>query len=79
MLYRVEAAMPTDYGSTLQAYCRDQVGRQVIKTRDPSEYYAPPFRDGGITGSEIALFGSPRQIPLRQSGKLKWLKDYLIP
>lgn len=59
VLYRVEAALPTQYGSSLQAYCRNRSNKRIIKNWGHSAYLAPPFSDGGIIGSKIALFGSP--------------------
>ncbi|MCP4727708.1 MAG: hypothetical protein GY863_21895 [bacterium] len=59
VLYRVEAAMPTDYGSSLQAYCRNRTEERVIENWGHTRYTAPPFEDGGIIGSKIALFGCP--------------------
>ncbi|MCD6566086.1 MAG: hypothetical protein J7K53_09085 [Bacteroidales bacterium] len=57
VLYRVEAAKPADFGSTLQAYCRNRNKERVIKNWNHDKYTAPAFEDGGIIGSKIALFG----------------------
>jgi hypothetical protein len=58
VLYRVEAAKPEDFGSTLQAYCRDRSSDRVIENWNHARYVAPSFDDGGVVGSKIALFGS---------------------
>ena len=59
VLYRVEAAKPADFGSTLQAYCRNRNKERVIKNWNHEKYTAPAFEDGGVIGSKIALFGCP--------------------
>lgn len=59
VLYSVEAAKPTEYGSTLQAYCRNRNKDRIIKNWEHERYIAPAYEDGGIIGSKIALFGCP--------------------
>lgn len=59
VLYRVEAAKPEDFGSTLQAYCRNRNEDRIIENWQHPEYLAPAYDDGGIIGSKIALFGCP--------------------
>lgn len=59
VLYRVEAAKPDSFGSTLQAYARDRSQGRVIANWDHDRYVAPRFDDGGVVGSRIALFGAP--------------------
>jgi hypothetical protein len=56
-LYRVEAARPTDYGSNLQAFCRNRFEDRTVPNMKFPEYISPAFDDGGIIGSKIALFG----------------------
>ncbi len=58
-LYRVEAAKPEKFGSTLQAYCRNRFKERVISNLDRPNYISPAFNDGGVIGSKIALFGCP--------------------
>jgi hypothetical protein len=58
VLYRVEAAKPDSFGSTLQAYTRDRSRERIIPNWGHERYAAPPFEDGGVVGSKIALFGS---------------------
>ncbi|MFG1691320.1 hypothetical protein ACGF5M_04120 [Gemmatimonadota bacterium] len=57
VLYRVEAAKPDSFGSTLQAYTRNRNRERIIPNWGHERYTAPPFDDGGIVGSKIALFG----------------------
>jgi hypothetical protein len=59
VLYRVEAAKPDTFGSTLQAYTRNRTEARVVPNLGHERYLAPAFDDGGIVGSKIALFGSP--------------------
>ncbi len=59
VLYRVEAAKPEEFGSTLQAYCRNRNSDRIIENWDHEKYLAPAFDDGGVIGSKIALFGCP--------------------
>ncbi|MFC1545361.1 hypothetical protein ACFL44_01575 [Gemmatimonadota bacterium] len=71
VLYRVEAAKPEDFGSTLQAYTRNRTGERVIENWNHDRYVAPPFADGGIIGSKIALFGSPSSQALETIGEIE--------
>lgn len=59
VLYRVEAAKPTSSGSSLQAYCRNRSKERIIEEFNHKMILAPPYRDGGVIGSKIALFGCP--------------------
>ncbi len=60
VLYRVEAAKPTKFGSTLQAYCRNRSKDRTIENWQHKNYIAPAYEDGGVIGSKIALFGCSR-------------------
>ena len=71
VLYRVEAAKPADFGSTLQAYCRNRNKERVIKNWDHEKYTAPAFEDGGVIGSKIALFGCPVDKTLEIIGEVE--------
>ncbi len=71
VLYRVEAAKPADFGSTLQAYCRNRSAARVIENWGHERYSAPPFGDGGIAGSKIALFGCPTGQALKTLGRIE--------
>lgn len=57
VLYRVEAAKPTNDGSSLQAYCRNRSQARIIQDFQHEKIIAPPYDDGGLIGSKIALFG----------------------
>ena len=57
VLYRVEAAKPTKYGSSLQAYCRNRNKERVVENLQHEYYVSPIYDDGGIINSKIALFG----------------------
>lgn len=59
VLYRGDTAKLADYGSDVQAYCRDRSRERVIANWSHDRYVAPAFDDGGIIGSKIALFGCP--------------------
>jgi len=61
VLYRVEAAKPDSFGSTLQAYTRNRSRERVIPNWGHERYTAPAFEDGGVVGSAIALFGCPEE------------------
>ncbi len=71
VLYRVEAAKPTDFGSTLQAYCRNRDKERIISNWNHDSYPAPAFDDGGIIGSKIALFGSLVEQTLETIGEIE--------
>ena len=71
VLYRVEAAKPEDFGSTLQAYTRDRSTDRVIENWGKERYVAPAFDDGGVIGSKIALFGSPAGRALETLGAIE--------
>ena len=57
ILYRGHTALPKEYGSSLQAYTRNRDKERVIKAMGHDHYVAPAFKDEGIVGSKIALFG----------------------
>ncbi len=71
VLYRVEAAKPDSFGSTLQAYCRDRSRERVVENWGHQAYTAPPFEDGGVAGSAIALFGAPAGVALETIGRIE--------
>ncbi|MFC2160789.1 hypothetical protein ACFLRX_03975 [Acidobacteriota bacterium] len=71
VLYSVEAAKPTQYGSTLQAYCRNRNKDRVINNWEHEKYVAPAYKDGGIIGSKIALFGCPVEKTLDTIGAIE--------
>ena len=71
VLYRVEAAKPDSLGSTLQAYARNRSLTRVIPNWGHERYVSPPFEDGGIVGSAIALFGSREDEALSVVGAIE--------
>ena len=70
-LYRVEAAKPEKFGSTLQAYCRNRDKERIIENLSHKKYVSPVFDDGGIIGSKIALFGCPVEKALETIGYIE--------
>jgi hypothetical protein len=71
VLYRVEAAKPDTFGSTLQAYTRNRHRERVIPNWGHERYTVLPFSDGGIVGSRIALFGCPVDDALSTVGAIE--------
>ena len=65
VLYRVEAAKPTNTGSSLQAYCRNRNKDRLIQDFDHDKIVAPAYDDGGVIHSKIALFGCPPEDVLK--------------
>ncbi len=57
ILYRGHTAYPRDYGSSIQAYTRNRSQERVISNLNHDKYVAPSFKDDGVIGSKIALFG----------------------
>lgn len=56
VLYRGRTAEKREYGSVIQAYCRNRNKERIIQNWNHDYYVAPAYDDGGITGSSIALF-----------------------
>ena len=57
ILYRGHTALPKNYGSSLQAYTRNRNEERIISTLKHEKYSAPAYKDEGVIGSKIALFG----------------------
>ena len=55
-LFRGDTARRTEFGSVLQAYCRQRDRDRVIANWGHDRYLVPAFPDGGVRGSKIALF-----------------------
>ena len=70
-LYRGDAALKTEFGSTIQAYTRDRTKARVIENWGHPRFVAPAFEDGGIVGSAIALFGCPVEDCLATIGSIE--------
>jgi len=71
VLYRVEAAKPDTFGSTLQAYARQRDEARIVENWGYDRYVVPPFSDGGVVGSKVALFGCPEEEALATIGKIE--------
>lgn len=70
-LYRVEAAKPENFGSTLQAYTRNRLEERTVPNLDHDYFISPVFEDGGIIGSKIAIFGCAVNEALEHMGKIE--------
>ncbi len=71
VLYRVEAAKPTKNGSSLQAYCRNRTKERIISDFNHEKIEVPPYNDGGVVGSKIALFGCAVEQTLQNIGEIE--------
>ena len=71
VLYRVEAAQPIPGGSSLQAYSRNRNKARIVEDFNHEKIVAPPYEDGGVIGSKIALFGCSVDQALKTLGKLE--------
>lgn len=72
VLYRGQAAKHTGSGSVIQAYCRDRSKERIIPMWGHDRFVAPPYNDGGLVGSKIALFGCP------VNESLDYLEDIVV-
>ena len=70
-LYRGNTAEHKEFGSVIQAYCRDRSKQRTIANWGHAQYVAPAFDDGGLVGSRIALFGCPADQALQTIGKIE--------
>jgi len=57
ILYRGNTAKPETYGSSLNAYTRSRNNDRILSAMQHEKYTAPLYKDGGLKGSKIALFG----------------------
>jgi hypothetical protein len=69
--FRGDAARRTDYGSVVQAFCRNRDRERVIANWGHEKFVAPPFHDGGVVGSKIALFACPAGKALQTIGAIE--------
>jgi hypothetical protein len=69
--YRGQTARVKDFGSVIQAYTRNRNKERIIANWGHTNYVAPPFNDGGVTGSKIALFGCPPENTLELIGQIE--------
>lgn len=79
VLYSVEAAKPTKFGSTLQAYTRNRSKNRTIENWQHQRYVAPALADGGLIGSKIALFGCETPNTLQTIGEIELAEDLPHP
>jgi hypothetical protein len=69
--FRGDTARRTEFGSVLQAFCRNRERDRVISNWGHDKYVAPAFHDGGVIGSKIALFGCPAAKALETLGAIE--------
>jgi len=69
--FRGDTAKRTQFGSVLQAYCRNRDHDRVISNWGQEKYVAPSFQDGGVVGSRLALFGCPAPKALETIGAIE--------
>jgi len=69
--FRGDTARRTEFGSVLQAYCRNRDRDRIISNWGHDKYLAPAFHDGGVLGSKIALFGCPAAKALETIGAIE--------
>ena len=70
-LFRGDTARRTEFGSVLQAYCRQRDRDRLIDNWGHDPYLAPAFHDGGVIGSKIALFACPAAKALETLGAIE--------
>lgn len=78
-LYRGNTAEHKEYGSVIQAFCRDRTKQRTIPNWGHDPYVAPRFDDGGVIGSRIALFGCPAHQALETIGKIELVENLPHP
>ncbi len=71
VLYRVEAAKPAKFGSTLQAFSRNRNKERIIENWGHEKYTALAYGDGGVIGSKVALFGCSVENALETIGEIE--------
>ena len=79
VLYRVEAARPRSFGSSLQAYCRQRRRARLAPNWGHPTYELPALADSGVLGSAIALFGAPVAEALPTIGTIEQLEGLPHP
>jgi len=78
-LFRGDTARRTEFGSVLQAYCRNRDRDRWIANWGHERYHAPAFKDGGPIGSKIALFACPAGQALETIGAIEVAEDLPHP
>ena len=79
VFYRGEVAKKEKFGSVIQAYCRNRNKERIVPNWNHDYYVAPPFDDGGITGSSVALFGCKAEDALEAIGKIELAEGLAHP
>lgn len=69
--FRGDAARRTQFGSVLQAFCRNRDRDRLIENWGHEKFVAPAFKDGGVLGSKIALFACPAAQALETIGAIE--------
>lgn len=69
--WRGDTASAAEFGSTLQAYCRNRDRERIISNWGNEKFAALPFDDGGVLGSRIALFAGPATEALATLGAIE--------
>lgn len=69
--FRGNTARPAAFGSVLQAYTRNRNRERVAPNWSYEKYRIPPFSDGGLVGSRIALFAGPESRALTTIGEIE--------
>ena len=70
-LFRGDTARRTEFGSVIQAFCRNRDQDRIIANWGHEKYLAPAFNDGGVMGSRIALFACPSPRALETIGAIE--------
>ena len=61
ILYRGQTAKHTEFGSVLQAYCRNRTHDREVSMWNNAHQIAKAYNDGGVIGSKLAIFGCPSE------------------
>jgi hypothetical protein len=69
--FRGDTARRTEFGSVLQAFCRNRDRDRIISNWGHEKYVAPAFHDGGVLGSKIAILGCPAAKALETIGAIE--------
>jgi hypothetical protein len=69
--FRGDTARLTEFGSVIHAYCRNRSRERMIENWGHEQFVAPPYADGGVVGSKIALFACPTPQALDTIGAIE--------
>jgi len=70
-LFRGDTARRREFGSVLQAYCRNRDHDRLTANWGHEKYLVPAFNDGGVAGSKLALFACPAAQALETIGAIE--------